>query len=122
MNIIGLVNDWKMVLVVSNGNFEMVQVVIPIMKRIGELSIGTAARLGDIKVVKLLAPLMKEEYEYGRMAIFPAACEGHVDIVKYFAQLVENPNAPSAKHGETPLELAKKYGHDEIVKFLQSYI
>ena len=49
--------------------------------------------------------------------IHMAVCRGHTEIFKILAPLTDNPNAPD-KYGQTPSYWASRYGHKEIVKFL----
>ena len=53
-----------------------------------------------------------------------AARNGHVKIVEYLASLVDNPNAPNLNDetSRTPLQLALKKGHTEVVKFLSKFL
>ena len=55
-----------------------------------------------------------------------AAQNGHLECIKVLAPLCENPNTPLLKaiflEGKTPIQAAEKNGHDEIKKFLQSFL
>ena len=52
-----------------------------------------------------------------------AAQNGHLECIKVLAPLCENPNTPLGNPGgKTPIQAAEKNGHDEIKKFLQSFL
>ena len=53
----------------------------------------------------------------GHTPIHLATHNGHTEIVKILAPLVDNPNAPDVG-GMTPIYLAALKGHKEIVKIL----
>ena len=59
-----------------------------------------------------------DQFQYGgKCAIHFAADQGHVEIVKFLATLVDNPN-PQDTLGYTPIYHAASEGHLEIVKYL----
>ena len=47
-----------------------------------------------------------------------AAFNGHIEIFKILSPLKDNPNAPDAVFGWTPIHSAAKNGHTEIVNIL----
>ena len=47
-----------------------------------------------------------------------AAKNGHTEIVKILAPLMNNPNTPARLNGETPIYVAARNGYTEIVKIL----
>ena len=53
----------------------------------------------------------------GRTPIHIAANRGHTEIVKFLADIVENPNS-AMPNGVTPIHLAAGRGHIDIVKIL----
>ena len=57
----------------------------------------------------------------GHTLMFCAALKGYVEIAKFLAPLMKNPNLP-CKNGITPIQCAKREGHDELARILQSYI
>ena len=46
---------------------------------------------------------------------------GHVDIIRFLAPLTENPNVP-ANDGRTPIDLATRNGHQDVVDELNRYV
>ena len=54
----------------------------------------------------------------GFTPIYVAAQNGHLEVVKVLASIIENPNAPA--DGFTPIYIAAEMGHLEIVKLLAS--
>ena len=53
--------------------------------------------------------------------IYAATTFGHIELVKFFASNVENPNQPM-DDGWTPIHKAAAMGHVEIFKFLASKV
>ena len=53
--------------------------------------------------------------------ILIASENGHIDIVKFLASKVDDPNPPN-NGGITPIHVATFHGHTEIVKFLATKI
>ena len=53
----------------------------------------------------------------GDTPIHHAAREGHLDVIKFLAPLIENPNAPNI-YGDTPIHEAASFGHLDVIRFL----
>ena len=121
-------------------HIDLIKVLAPMMKNPnapfnqqlqfkGVTTIYFAAHIGDIDVIKFLAPLSDNINEPNLAGITPihnAAQEGHLDIIKFLVPLTENPNLPSDA-GFTPITLAsrrerssKSYEYDKIIQILQS--
>ena len=47
-----------------------------------------------------------------------AAVWGKIEIIKFLAPLIDEPNIRDIS-GDTPIDLARKNGHNEVVKFLE---
>ena len=56
----------------------------------------------------------------GTTPLYLAACNGHIEIVKFLVLLTDNP-IPNTKdvYGRTPMCLAAEEGHPEITKYLE---
>ena len=101
-------------------HIDLIKILAPMMKNPnatmsqhqqfkGLTTIYFAAFIGNIEVIKFLAPLSDNINEPNLAGINPihnAAQEGHLDVIKFLVPLTENPNAPSI-YGLTPIELAK---------------
>lgn len=80
--------------------------------------------LGNLEMIKVLAPLCTthnlnagNEYE---TTLGCAARKGHIDIVKFLAPLIENPNAPSyQRFPMSTIQMAEIYGHTNVAKYLK---
>ena len=119
-------------------HIDLIKVLAPMMKNPnatinqqfkGFTTIYFAAHIGNIEVIKFLAPLSDNINEPNLAGITPihnAAQQGHLDVIKFLVPLTENPNAPSIS-GFTPIDLAKErvwssksYEYDKIIQILQS--
>ena len=49
-----------------------------------------------------------------------AALSGNIEIIKFLAPLIVDPNIRDIS-GDTPIDLARRNGHNEVVKYLESY-
>ena len=60
----------------------------------------------------------------GATPIHAAAAYGDVNILRILAPLMKNPNVPSSTAilGKSPIDWANDRGHDEFARILQSYI
>ena len=56
----------------------------------------------------------------GWSAIHAAAVNGRIEIIKFLAPLIDEPNIKDV-YGNNPIDLATKNGHNDVVKFLESY-
>ena len=80
---------------------------------------------GNEGIVQMLAPLTDDNPNQSlngdlQTLICLAVSKGHTEKVKILAPLTDNPNAPDVD-GDTPIDLAKQRGHDEIVRILESH-
>ena len=87
-----------------------------------ETPVFQAARLGNIDVVKALAPLIENPnypptIKHGYTPIQSAAYCNKLDIVRFLAALTDNPNEPD-RYGNTPIHYAAVEGHLEVVRYL----
>ena len=79
-----------------------------------------SARVNNLAIVKILAPLTDNPNApniFGLTPIYRAACMGQTEIVKILAPLTDNPYAPN-EYGITPIYMAADDGQSEIVKIL----
>ena len=94
------------------------------MKRISRNFSDFFSLLGNLEMIKVLAPLCTShnlnagnEYE---TTLGCAARKGHIDIVKFLAPLIENPNAPSyQRFPMSTIQMAEIYGHTNVAKYLK---
>ena len=81
-----------------------------------------AAQNGNLPVLEALADAGANlETKGGPFAMTPlafAALKGHLDIVQYITAKGVNIQATD-KDGKTALDLAREYGNDDVVKFLE---
>ena len=108
----------------------MVKILAPLVAKnianlneFGETLICQAVIVGDIEIVKILAPLIEDpnfQDEDGDTPINLAASYGRTEIVRILAPLSENPNAPN-RHGITPIRSASVLGYEEMVKILTPF-
>ena len=87
-----------------------------------ETPVFQAAKLGNIDVVKALAPLIENPnypptIKHGYTPIQSAAYCNKLDIVRFLAALTDNPNEPD-RYGNTPIHYAACGGHLEVVRYL----
>ncbi len=112
-----------------NRNLEMVKILTqslhcdPNHMKDGITSLHSAAKLGDLSIVKYLCSLDKCDPNIrgwnGRQPIHRAAMHGHLNIVKYLVEEQDcNPSAQDDESGSTPLCLAASDGHLDIVRYL----
>jgi hypothetical protein len=81
-----------------------------------------AARSGIVEVVRILvtkvgADVNDKRGDDGTTALFVAALNGHLDIVRCLVELGADVNCAEGT-GETPLIIAASRGHVEVVRFL----
>ena len=90
----------------------------------GTTALMNAAKYGHGEIVELLldkgADVDVRSDFLGFQAIHYATFEGHLDVAKLIAN--KNPEVLKArtKFGETPLEIARVYGRNDIVNWLQT--
>ena len=48
-----------------------------------------------------------------------AARSGNAELIKELLPLIQNPNEPCPFYEETAISVAKKFGHDHIVKIIE---
>ncbi|KAJ6646049.1 DNA replication inhibitor plutonium [Pseudolycoriella hygida] len=99
---------------IGQANFEAINVF-------GQNALTLASYVGCIDCIKML--LTKWSYKnYTESTLLPPLCvaamRGHLEIVDLFCQLTPSPNDIKSVHGVTPMDLAKKNGHIEVVQRL----
>ena len=116
----------------TNGFANVIKVLAPLIKNPITVSkyenmntMHLAARNGKEEALKVLATFtdnfdLVDDFR-GHTLMFCAALKGYVEIAKFLAPLMKNPNLPD-KNGITPIQCAKREGHDELARILQSYI
>ena len=113
-----------------DGNIGIIRFLIPLAdnpnepQNQGVTPIQAAAANGELEIVKILASLtnncLNVTDKYGWTALHTAAVNGEIEITKFLAPLMDNLNARN-EDGKTPIDLAKRKGHNEVVKFLESF-
>ena len=86
----------------------------------GSSAVTIAARVGDVQFMKFLLYIMKEEpITSSSPAVITAIENGHFEIVR---TLVEYTNDPVVYdfHGNSSIDLAKKFGFHEIASYLKN--
>ena len=76
-------------------------------------------------MVKHLCKLLQDKNpsdDHGDTPLHRAAKNGHIDIVKYLVQFVDNKHPKTGSHWnyKTPLDYAKAEGKTEVVNFLKN--
>ena len=84
-----------------------------------------AAYFGNVEAMKVLVTFngnvdMVEAARFTH-AMHIAADRGHVNILRFLAPLMKNPNEPHFVF-RTPIDVAKQNGYGEFARILQSYI
>ena len=84
------------------------------------LQYATHGKLEEIKSLHLrFYDLSKSDHD-ARTPLHLAACEGHLEIIRFLVDEVCVPKNPLDRWGHSPLDDAKTYDHLEIVEFLSS--
>ena len=97
----------------------VLQILSPMARNVNASDIKLS--IGNIDVVKVLAPLTKNPNGYvdrGYTPIFCASRAGKLDVIQFLASLTENPNAPNSLYGWTPIHGAAINGYLNVIKFL----
>ena len=110
----------------GRGNIEAVKILAPLVKNpnfcgCGCTPICKATQHGNIEIVKFLAPFVENPNNCRPKCaspIFKAIELGNIEMVKFLASLVGNLKAVKNSAGDTPIQIAAKFGHWEIVKIL----
>ena len=92
--------------------------------KFGWTPIHVAVYHGQTEIVQILAPLIENPNAPNRHGITPiylAASKGLTEMVKILAPLTNNPNVLNKYEGYTPMQIARMYGHLEIVRILESF-
>ena len=120
MDVIEIENDEIVLNLTSHVN--VIKVIAPLVEIPIDYSI-LAVLDGNLEALKVLVTFTDNLDiigEFGFNLMFCAAIKGCVDTAKFLAPLMKNPHLPC--NGITPIQMAKHRGHDELARFLQSYI
>jgi hypothetical protein len=88
----------------------------------GATPLMVAVEIGDIESIHMLLRAGADVHikgEHNETALHLAAWKGDINIVRNLLDFVK-PYAKD-KDGETPISIAKKYGHEAIVKLMEEY-
>ena len=115
----------------KNGYARMIRILAPLIANPNETRnsaeitpFHAAAAQGKLEVVKILVPLINNinvTDEIGWNAMHAAALNGKIEVIKYLALHTEIKLNARGKTGDFPVDLARKNGHHEVVKFLESF-
>ena len=91
----------------------------------GWTPIHEAALGGKLEIIEFLAASTENPNaptrDFGCTPMHLASMNGNIEVIKYLISITENPHVPD-KNGNTPLDIAKRYRHNEIVRILQSHM
>ena len=117
-----------------SGSSEIIEILAPLTENPNEPNesgvtpLHAAAANGKLEVIIILAPLIKNLNITGangwtamHYAVHYAAMKGNMEIIKFLVPLTDSLNSRN-NNGDTPIDIARKRGHDEIVKFLESSV
>uniref|UniRef100_UPI00358E76F2 glutaminase kidney isoform, mitochondrial isoform X2 n=1 Tax=Myxine glutinosa TaxID=7769 RepID=UPI00358E76F2 len=83
-----------------------------------------AAYSGDVSAMRRFAlsamDMEQKDYDY-RTALHVAAAEGHVEVVRFLLESCKVNISPKDRWGNTPMDEAVRFGHQEVVQLLQEY-
>ena len=116
-----------LILATANGNLEGVNYLLNQGANAraetdqGTSSFSLAAGRGRLEIVKVLynkdPSILEQKDSEGRNALIWASMKGHLDVVKFLVQNGADENVQS-NEGETPLSVAFRNNHDDVVIFL----
>ena len=88
-------------------------------------AIRSAARNGNVKMVKILAPLIsdpKNAYTWLGSEVFLIIAWGHTEVVQILSQLCANPNPQMMQILKSSIEYATRIGRYDIAAVLKQYV
>ncbi|KAF4108809.1 hypothetical protein G5714_009882 [Onychostoma macrolepis] len=83
-----------------------------------------AAYTGDVSALRrfALSSMDMEQRDYdSRTALHVAAAEGHTEVVRFLLEACKVNPVPKDRWGNTPIDEATHFGHQEVLALLQEY-
>ncbi|KAG7503265.1 glutaminase kidney isoform, mitochondrial-like isoform X1 [Solea senegalensis] len=83
-----------------------------------------AAYTGDVSALRrfALSSMDMEQRDYdSRTALHVAAAEGHTEVVRFLLEACKVNPVPRDRWGNTPMDEAVHFGHQDVITFLQNY-
>uniref|UniRef100_S4R518 glutaminase n=1 Tax=Petromyzon marinus TaxID=7757 RepID=S4R518_PETMA len=88
------------------------------------ISLLFAAYSGDVSALRRYAlsamDMEQRDYDY-RTALHVGSAEGHQDVVRFLLEKCKVNPTPKDRWGNTPMDEAVRFGHQEIVHLLQQF-
>ena len=136
------ITNYYIISAAGTNHLDLMKVLAPLLKNPNSpihpnalTAIHAAAWKGHANIIKYLAPLTEnpnaQETLFGKTPIYMAAKNGNLECIKALVPFCKNINTPLYRENvlglsflseQTPIEAAKSNGHDEIARFLQSYL